>query len=80
MDRFGWLPWVRRRRLARERALAAAEAAQRAATKAAIRRIIEEGHRNERPGWDARTMPLPQLNRVLMTPAAEHRTRRNRRA
>lgn len=80
MDWFGWLPWVRHcRRVAREQVQAAAQAAQRAEAQAAVQRIIEQARRNQRPEWDARTMPLPQLNGPLMTPAADHRTRRNRR-
>lgn len=75
-----WLPWVRRRH-ARDAALAAAEAAERAAHAEARRRIIEGAQGNVGPAWwrAQRTVPLPTVDRPLMTPAAEHRTRRNRR-
>ena len=47
---------------------------------AARQRLIEAARGNPGPGWRTqRTALLPQVNRPLMTPGAEHRTRRNRR-
>jgi hypothetical protein len=70
------LPWIRGRR-----ALRAAQAAEEAARDAARRRIIKAAGGNAGPVWRAQpTAALPQVYRPLMTPAAEYRTRRNRRA
>jgi hypothetical protein len=79
MDWCSWIPWVsRRRRLARQRARAAAEAVQAAERQAAVRRILDGARRNDGPAWNAPTRLLPH-DRPLMTPAAEYRTRRNQR-
>ncbi len=73
-----WLLLCLRRRRARK-AQAAAEVVQVAERRAAMARILETARRNEGPSWNAPTVPLPRSNRPLMTPAAEYRTRRNRR-
>jgi hypothetical protein len=70
-----WLPWVRRRaRRAVAQALAEAQAAQEREHQEAVQRILTAGRRrNEGPEWLHATMPLPTLNRPLMTPAQKWR-------
>jgi hypothetical protein len=62
-----------------KRAQAVADAAQQAESRAAIARILADARRNRRSDWNAGTIPLPMVNRPLMTPGGQHRTRRNRR-
>ncbi len=73
MRRPRWLHWIRERKTRRAAALAAAQAAQDAAHRAAVQRILA-ARRNEGPRWDREaTVPLPLLNRPLMTPAQRWR-------
>ncbi len=74
----GWLRWTQRRRTRRAaEAMAAAEAAQEAERRAARQRLLDVARRNAGPGWQhGSTVPLPVLNRPLMTPGQAWRQRR----
>ncbi len=73
MYRPGWLRWMSERKTRRAKALAAAQAAQDAAHRAAVHRILA-ARRNEGSRWDREdTVPLPALSRPLMTPAQRWR-------
>jgi hypothetical protein len=61
-------------------ALAAAEAAQEHERRAARQRLLDAARRNAGPEWqNERTVPLPVLNRPLMTPGQAWRGNGGRR-
>jgi type II secretory pathway pseudopilin PulG len=76
-----WLRWTQGRHTRRAaKALAAAEAAQEAERLAARQRLLDIARRNAGPGWQHEsTVPLPVLNRPLMTPGQAWRGNRGRR-
>ncbi|HEX8627237.1 MAG TPA: hypothetical protein VF755_03590 [Catenuloplanes sp.] len=67
------------RRRGRQAAEAAAQALQVTAHLAARQRILDLARRNDGPVWNAPTMPLPAVDRPLMTPAQRFRGNGGRR-
>ncbi|MEV8510018.1 hypothetical protein AB0368_35045 [Actinoplanes sp. NPDC051475] len=89
MTGWGWpdrLPWVRTWRARRSRAevLATARLWQQEERETARKLLLDAARqddvRRNSGSWHAQpTVPLPRVDRALLTPGAEHRTRRNRR-